>query len=306
MPCVLRSLTGRGVWAGMLGLALAAPVSAQDGPELPPDPIAASNRMTDPFHRPAVIQLTAADAPWLPPEASPPAPMPISPPPAPMPKGPPPASMPVAPPPPPQIVMPPQPTISMPVTWMAPARKPFIGSPLPTSDRPMIPCEPVNVPPPPLVALAPPRMEPPAQETQILPSPRPLTPEAPPPAPQPKPQPTMTAAADDEWPAPKPITTCRFIDAPIPARPAAEDAVIMAVIRRGGNPNGTAVDICTAVEAICRKKAVECQTEVAGERQVRVMLTVKSSADWQLLYGRLQDLPELGEYGLVFQVKVEK
>jgi hypothetical protein len=167
----------------------------------------------------------------------------------------------------------------------------------------MIPCDPVNVPKPPLVALAPPRMEPPAQGPVMLPPPRPLTPDAAPPAPS---KPTLAAAEDDDFPAPKPITTCRFIDPPTPAMPATEDAVIMAVIRSGGSPTGSVVDIRTAVETLCRKKAVECQTEVAGERQLRVMLTVKSSADWQRLYERLQSLPDLGEYGLVFQVKVEK
>jgi hypothetical protein len=80
----------------------------------------------------------------------------------------------------------------------------------------------------------------------------------------------------------------------------------MAVVRRGGAANGSAADIRAAVERVCRGKVVTCQTEVAGERQVRVMLTVHSAADWQRLYDRMQNLPELGEYGLLFQVRVEK
>src|SRR5947207_1131240 len=77
-----RPCAGRGMWTGLLGLGLATPVAAQDGPDLPADPIAASNRMTDPFHRPAVIQLTASDAPWLSSGPGQPTPLPIGPPPA--------------------------------------------------------------------------------------------------------------------------------------------------------------------------------------------------------------------------------
>lgn len=79
----------------------------------------------------------------------------------------------------------------------------------------------------------------------------------------------------------------------------------MAIIRRSGAAAGTAADIRAAVERVCRGKSVACQTEVAGERQVRVLLTVHTAADWQRLYERMQNLPELGEYGLLFQVQVE-
>jgi hypothetical protein len=289
MPGVFRSLADRVVWAGVVGLGLAGPAVADDGPELPaaPDPIAASNRLTDPFHRPAVILLTAAEAPWL----NPPAGEPLA-----------------APPVPPHAVAPPPPPVQQPVTWSAPRRQPAPPPPLPTSDRPMMPCEPVAIaPPPPPLALAAPRMEaPPAPEP--LPPPRPLAPvEAPPPPPkaEPKPKPAMTATTDDDFRAPKPITTCRFLDDPPAAKPAADDTVMMAVLRRGGPAAGSAADIRKAVEATC-KKAVECQTEVAGERQVRVMLTVRSMDDWHRFYARLQDLSDLGEYGLLFQVRVEK
>jgi hypothetical protein len=132
--------------------------------------------------------------------------------------------------------------------------------------------------------------------------------EVPPPPPakvEPKPKPTMTATPDDDFHAPKPITTCRFLDDPPPATPAADDSVIMAVLRRGGPTAGTAADIRKAVEATC-KKAVDCQTEVAGERQVRVLLTVRSVEEWQRFYARLQELADLGEYGLLFQVRIEK
>jgi hypothetical protein len=277
MPGVLRSLTGRGVWTGVVGLALAAPAAGQE-PDAPADPIAASNRMTDAFHRPAAVVLMAADAPWLMSpageQAAAPAPVPL------------------------------RTAVPMPVIWSAPPRAPRAAAPLPTSNRPMIPCEPVGPPP---VVLAP-RMEapplPPAPEP--LPPPRPLAPEPAPPPPPPPPQPTMTAAPEVELSAPKPVTTCRFLDDPAPAKPPADDAVIMAIIRRGGAATGSAADVRKAVEMACRTKAVECQTEVAGERQVRVLLTVKSAADWQRVYDRMQELPNLGEYGLLFQVRVEK
>jgi hypothetical protein len=288
MPGVLRSLAERSLWAGAVGLALAGPAAA-DGPEVPTDPIAESNRLTDPFHRPPVIQLMAADAPWLTPAARGPAPLPaattVQRPPEPLPPQPPP--------------------VSMSVNWSAPARRPMVAAPLPTSERPMIPCEPLAPPPPP-VAFAPPRMEPPSMPPapEPLPPPR-LAPPAPPPPTSAK-RPVMTAAPDDDFHAPRPVTTCRFLDDVGPPKPAADPVDIIAVIRRGGPATGSAVDVRKAVEAACRTKAVECQTEVAGERQVRVLLTVRSETDWQRLYARLQDLPDLGEYGLLFQVRVEK
>lgn len=298
MPGVLRSLTSRGLRAGAVGLALAAgqPLGrvAADGPELPTDPIAESNRMTDPFHRPPVIQLMAADAPWLTPGT--PAPLPAGPP-APQRLEPlPPASLPPQPPP-----------VSMSVNWSAPGRRPVIAAPLPTSDRPMIPCEAVVAPPPPPpVVLAPPRMEPPpaTPATEVLPPPRPVVAEpATPPAPA---KPTLTAAPDDDFRPARTVTTCRFLDeAAPPPKPVADDDVILAIVRRGGPATGTVAEVRKAVEAACRK-AVKCQTEVAGERQVRVLLTVRSLADWQRLYAHLQELPDLGEYGLLFQVRVEK
>jgi hypothetical protein len=85
-----------------------------------------------------------------------------------------------------------------------------------------------------------------------------------------------------------------------------DETTLMAVIRRGGAATGNATDIRAAVERICRGKVAACQTEVAGERQVRVMLTVHTAADWQRLYERMQNLAELGEYGLLFQVRVEQ
>src|SRR5204863_3848609 len=99
-------------------------------------------------------------------------------------------------------------------------------------------------------------------------------------------KPTMPAAPDDAFHAPKPVTTCRFLDAPAPPKPAADGEVIMAVIRRAGSANAGVAGLRKTVETACRAKAVDCQTEVADERQVRVLLTVRSHADWQQLYAR--------------------
>lgn len=285
MPVMLRLLAGRGIWAGVAGLALAAPVSAQP----PDDPIAASNRLIDPWVAPGV-RLTAADAPWLVPA---PEPQPL--PPAPSGKA--------------MLAritsqMPtsgPQAAAPAPVTWSAPSRRP-VASVLPTSTRPMIPCEPTFIAP-----VAAPAMEPP------LPPPRALTredgeqqaatpvPPVPPPPPVPS---TPSVPAPEEDPPPRTVTSIRFLDDPPP--PAVDETTLMAVIRRGGAATGNATDIRAAVERICRGKVAACQTEVAGERQVRVMLTVHTAADWQRLYERMQNLAELGEYGLLFQVRVEQ
>ncbi|HEY1379570.1 MAG TPA: hypothetical protein VGF55_22390 [Gemmataceae bacterium] len=280
MPGVLRSLAGRGVWAGVVAAALA-PRAAAQGPELPDDPIAASNRLTALPGPPPEIRLTAAEVPWLVPSADEPPPLPAAPQAlaaAPLPPGPPP--------------------VPMAVTWSAPPHRPaglvMRPTPLPTSDRPLLPCEPIAPPTmtPPAAPLPPPKPQPPGDPHAGIP---------PPPA-----QPTMRAAADDDPPA-KPVSTCRFLDEPVQWKPAAADdgGAILAVVRRGGIATGSAGDIRAAVEKLCRSKAVECQTEVAGERQVRVLLTVSSPADWQRLYNRLQEMPELGEYGLVFQVRVK-
>jgi hypothetical protein len=171
----------------------------------------------------------------------------------------------------------------------------------------MMPCEPAAVAPPPVAPkmVAPPPLPKAAHPLEALP-PSPPIPEddaepqsAGPPAP-----PAPPAAAEDDPPV-KPVTTIRFLDETEP--PAKDDdTVMMAVVRRGGSTTGTAADIRAAVDRVCHGKVVACQTEVAGERQVRVTLTVHTVADWQKLYERLQRLPELGEYGLLIEARTEK
>jgi hypothetical protein len=275
MPSMLRMLGNRGLWAGLAGLALTVPAAAQPAD----DPIAASNRTTDPWVAPRQLP-EPADTPWLPTAE---------------PRG---KTLPS------RVIGPPSeeapPAL---VSWTAPVRRPITPA-VPIPDRPMMPCEPVpadhlrtDVQRPP----TPP--EPPLRPMEPLPPPRPMTPED---LPEPPPPPILTTVAmPAEEPRPRKITTVRFLDDP-PPKPAGDDAVILAMIRRGGAPTGTAADIRAAVEKACRNKVVGCQTEVAGERQVRVLLTVHSTAEWQKLYEGLQELPELGEYGLIFQVKVGK
>jgi hypothetical protein len=293
MPGVLRILAGRGVWAGVVGLACSAPAAAQP----PDDPIAVSNRLTEPWVAPGV-RLTALEAPWLVPT---PEPKPVEPQ-TNSPANPPGKALLQ------RIVsrgttdgVPAAAPASAPVVWSAPARQ-LITPIFPTSARPMVPCEPIVLQP----AVAP-LVEPP------LPPPRVLSPEdgqhqsaAPlaPPAPPTQRQVVIATAANDELPA-RTATTIRFLDEP-PPPPVADDTTLMAVIRRGGAATGSAADIRTVVERVCRGKVVTCRTEVAGERQVRVMLTVHSTDDWQRLYDRMQNRPELGEYGLLFEVRVEK
>jgi hypothetical protein len=290
MPRVLRSLTGRALGAGMLGLTLAANAAAQP----PADPIATSNRLTERWNAPGIKQVSE-EVPWLP-LPNDPKPMPSAP------RGkallerittPVPATA---------VTPPPPASTSPPITWSIPSHRP-ITSIMPTSDRPMMPCEMAVTPPVSVPAPMPPRCP--------QPPPRPLTPGEgepqssipSPPAPPPSVAPTMTSTDDD--PPAKMATTVRFIDEPA-LKPPVDDTILMAVIRRGGAPTGSAADIRTAVERVCRNKVVECQTEVAGERQVRVALTVHTADDWQRLYDRMQSLSELGEYGLLFEVKVEK
>jgi hypothetical protein len=287
---MLRRLAKRTVWAGVAGLALAGTASAQ----VPDDPIAASNRLVDPWVAPKA-PVAPADTPWLATTAEPAgkallarivgapntahAPTTVS------------LPTTVSAPP---VVNPPTPAEPAQVNWSSPTGRP-ITSTLPTTDRPMVPCEPVVIAPP-----AAPK-PPPSPPIEVLPPPRVLTPQdAPPPPP---PAPTMKSTAPDDDLSQRTVTTIRFLDDPQPI-PAADDDVLLAVVRRGGAATGTAADIRTAVERACHGKA-ECQTEVAGERQVRVMLKVHSRDDWHRLYERMQQLPELGEYGLLFQVRVE-
>ena len=272
MPSRLRTLGNRGLWAGLTGLVLTVPAAARPSD----DPIAASNRLSDPWVAPRQLP-EPAQTPWLP-TSGPPGKALLS-----------------------RIVSPP-PEEAPPavVSWIAPVRRPLTpGMPIP--DRPMMPCEPVPTEPRAADVACPPiPPEPPLSRMEPLPPPRPMTPEDLPPPPI-----LTTAAVPEEEPQPRKVTTIRFLD-DSPPKPAADDAVIMAMIRRGGAPTGTAADIRAAVEKACHNKATACQTEVAGERQVRVLLTVRSTAEWQKLYERLQELPELGEYGLIFQVKIEK
>src|SRR5437879_6333172 len=96
---MLRSCANRTLWAGVVGLGLTAPAAAQP----PADPIAASNRLTDPWVAPKQIAL--------------------------------PAEGPVT------RVAHPSPEANTPVTWSAPTRRPITPI-LPTPERPMMACEP--------------------------------------------------------------------------------------------------------------------------------------------------------------------
>jgi hypothetical protein len=163
------------------------------------------------------------------------------------------------------------------VTWTAPAKRPPTAAVLPTSDRPLVPCEPAPPPPP----------APPPHRDEWA------TPKA-----------QLTATPEPMLTAPQPLPTCRFADPPPPARD--DGPVLLAVVRRDGGAVGAAdtAVVRRAIEETCRTTARACQTEVTGDRQVRVLLTVQTERDWQMLFERLQALAELGNHGVVFQVRV--
>ena len=171
----------------------------------------------------------------------------------------------------------------------------------------MMPCEPLVASPPakPMAALSP---------AGPLPPPRPLCPDdvtleepvvvtLPAAVPVAKPLAVVPAAAEE--PAPRKVSTIRFIDeSPMP--PANATPIILAVIRRSGATTARVSEVRAAVEHVCHGRAVDCQAEVAGEKQLRVTLTVGSAADWADLYERLEQLPDIGEYGLLFEVHVKR
>jgi hypothetical protein len=117
--------------------------------------------------------------------------------------------------------------------------------------------------------------------------------------------PCEPVATPDDDPQPPKVTTIHVLDEGA-SKPENDDAAIVAVIRRSGAATGGSADVRAAVERVCHNKFVDCRTEVAGERQLRVLLTVHSTTEWQRLYERMQNLPQLGEYGLLFQVHIDK
>ncbi len=335
MQRVQRKRVGRAAWAGaaVWALSAAAGAPAADGvtttTECRFNPIAASNGLT------AVPAPPAETVPVLPPpppvHVYPPQPLSLMPP-APAPRsvtspaavpGPAPVTTHVpAPSAPPAGVgapaMPIHTSLSVPpppsplsVTWAAPSRRTAPGSSLPTSDRPMMPCDPVAAAPPapaPVVAPPAPAPMPPAPATwsavardKPLPPPTPVTP----------------PAAKAELPAPTPISSCRFVERPkpepakpAPAKPApAADKVFYAAIRgqwQTASGGSDAEALRQTVEAACRAAEVpEARAEVVGEKQVRVVLTVRNQGQWQQLYDRLRAMQELGDQGVVFQVRVK-
>ncbi len=160
-----------------------------------------------------------------------------------------------------------------PVVWSAPRGERFVGG-LPVSERPMVPCEPVSPPPE--------RPRPPVTTTTAK----------------------LTAAAE---PA-KPLATCRMCE-PGDAKPAVVDDTISAVVRRAGTAPVRPTDpvaLRRAVAAACHEVSGTVETQDLGDKQVKVAVSVPSAREWALLYARLQGLPELGDYGLVVQVRVGK
>jgi hypothetical protein len=261
MAVVLRSLAKRRVTAVLAAIAFVPAAAAQPGD----DPIAASNRMTDPWVAPKPV-VTPVEAPWLVPAE---------------PKG--------------KLLL--QRITAKPaeeapaVIWEAPVRRPLEPT-MPVPDRPMMPCEPVFVAAPTPRACDPSKMP--------LPRPRPMCPGDvtldPPVA-------VVTASAEE--PAPAHVKSIRFLEEPS-SSPRREDTVIMAMIRRGGTTAARVSDVRSALERVCHGSTIDCQTEVAGERQIRVVLTVPTAAEWDGLFERLQQLSDLGEYGLVIEVHVKK
>jgi hypothetical protein len=260
MPAVLRSWTNRGVSTALVAFAVTAAAGAQPAD----DPIAASNRMTDPWVAPRPV-VTRVEAPWLVPTES---------------KG--------------KILL--ERITSKPVdeepavNWAAPIRKPLEPT-MPVPDRPMMPCEPV------FVAATNPHLC--GSGSQPLPPPRPMCPADVSLAP-----PVEVVPASAEEPAPRGVPAIRFVDE-TPSSPR-DDAAVMAMIRRGGARTARVSDIRSAVERVCHGTTIDCQTEVAGERQIGVVLTVRSVVEWDCLYERLQQLSDLGDYGLMVEVRVKK
>jgi hypothetical protein len=261
MPALLRSY--RGFSAVVVALALTTTASAQPAD----DPIAASNRMTDPWVAPKPV-LTPVEAPWLTPAE---------------PKG---KAMltrittPVVE---PRVTE--TPAAPPAVVWSTPVRRP-IESAMPMPERPMMPCEPFVASPTPKPTTALAQGEPPPCTESVALE-----------------KPVAVIQASGEQPASR-TEVIRFVD---DARPATSDrSEVMAMIRRGGGARARVSDVRAAVEQVCHGRVLECQTEVAGEMQLRVVLTVRSTDDWEGLYERLELLPDIGEYGLLLQVHVKK
>jgi hypothetical protein len=321
-----RSLAARAAWA-VTGVLSAAGAAQAQSPKTAGDrwqnPIAASNSLTV---APPVPVGPLAGAPELePPSAALGAPNP-GPLPPPVPLAPQPAPVPAAPPAmlrgtvtgpatvtsyaPPSagraVVSSPLPPPPSPLSanWSPPARRPAPdASTLPVPERPLVPCEETPV----------------AAAKASTPSPAPETLTVPPSAapaeagraagPKPAPAPPPPAPEAAKPPAkPRPLSSCRFTDSKPSAPAKADENVIFAAVRGAwGAPAGAggAEALKRAVEDVCRAaSARDVLVEVVGERQVRAALTVYSPTEWQLLYARMQSLPELGDQGIVFRVRV--
>jgi len=86
----------------------------------------------------------------------------------------------------------------------------------------------------------------------------------------------------------------------------ASNAPMMGIIRA----NATAVPaepeiVRTSIENLCKGRGEELEVRTTGKQQIKVGMKVRSTTDWDLLYKKIKELPEVGGYAVIYNVSVK-
>jgi hypothetical protein len=83
-------------------------------------------------------------------------------------------------------------------------------------------------------------------------------------------------------------------------------APMMGVIR--GKSTGSAMEPDTVrgvIETMCKVHSQDVTVKTAGNRQVSIAMKVANPADWDQLYSRIRQMPEIADYAVIFNVRVQ-
>lgn len=87
---------------------------------------------------------------------------------------------------------------------------------------------------------------------------------------------------------------------------ASSSAPMMGIIRTSATSAPAEADaVKKAIENVCLGRGDEIDVRTTGKQQVKVSMKVRSGADWELLYRKIKDLPEVGGYAVIYNVSLK-
>ncbi|MBX7106027.1 MAG: BON domain-containing protein [Gemmataceae bacterium] len=104
--------------------------------------------------------------------------------------------------------------------------------------------------------------------------------------------------------AAKTATTPPALITPVSAT-SVSNAPLLGVIRAPGMTSVEPEAARSAIEAICGGKADEISVRTTTGKQLAISMKVKTSADWDHLYAKIKNMPEVAGYSVIYNISVK-